>query len=199
MVAASNTPKKEINKDIEVGETKELLEADNNDDNDEKKAKEEEKVEEKKEAKDEEEVKTEGKQEDDDNDEEKPKKEEEEKEKEKEESQKGSGSDDGGDEEKRPKSPVKPCTAETCPVLRMKADLARRWAALDSQKKCGLCGIVAGVKLLLLIIIIIALCTPGGWTNEAKITGDTIQTHTTCGPVTGSVDEYDQFSFRCVI
>ena len=75
------------------------------------------------------------------------------------------------------------------------------WREADDKKRaCFLSCAVAVILLLLVGIILIAVCAAAGsgWANEARIVagGEFIQTHTTCGPIQGAVDGPDRFSFH---
>jgi len=65
-----------------------------------------------------------------------------------------------------------------------KACRVRDFREWELRKKLALCGIITGVILLLVVIILIA-CAAGGVSNDARISGKYVETHTTCGPVEG--------------
>ena len=82
-----------------------------------------------------------------------------------------------GDEEKGEKKGA---------YCRLKGACAEQYEELDTERKCALCGIVFGLLLLVLVVILVAACTPVGWLNAARIAnGKFIVTHTACGPVQG--------------
>jgi hypothetical protein len=99
-------------------------------------------------------------------------------------------------------SPGKKAASDKCATQQPGALKCQRcvriWHETDKNKKCFLCAAVSAILLIVLFVVLIALCTRPSWTNEARISvsGRFIVTHTTCGPVQGVVDSPDQFSFR---
>ena len=108
--------------------------------------------------------------------------------------------DDKDDEKKDPEKGDGGVHEEKSPLDRLKklpAEAMRQVESLDKQRQYGLLGIVLGL-LLLILIIIIASCVPGGWSNYHKLVedGKYVETLTSCGTVRGVVEGPDRFMFR---
>ncbi len=115
-------------------------------------------------------------------------------------SEEGGGKKDpeAGSQTSEKKDPEKPYCKYLNRAKEAKAACEARYNELDRQKQLGVLGVIGGILFLLFIIILIAICSPSDWSNDYRISdcGKYVTTHTTCGPVQGLVEEWNQFSFR---
>ena len=71
------------------------------------------------------------------------------------------------------------------------------WRETETNKKIAFAAAITAILLILFIIVLVAVLLRAGWVNAARLVdgGRFIETHTACGPVRGTVDGADQFTF----